>query len=88
MIESIVNPPPITNFRQEGFETRANILLVDDREDNLEVLDAMLIDFYQNLVRARSGQEALRLLLDKDFGRRPPRCSHARHGRVRDGRIN
>lgn len=66
-IESIVNPPPITNFGQEDFETKANILLVDDREDNLDVLEAILKDFDQNLVRARSGQEALRLLLDKDF---------------------
>src|SRR5215469_14236641 len=51
----------------EGFQTEANILLVDDREDNLDALEAILKDFGQNLVRARSGQEALRLLLDRDF---------------------
>lgn len=62
-----MNPPPITSFRQQGFEIKANILLVDDREDNLDVLEVILKDFDQNLVRARSGQEALRLLLDKDF---------------------
>ena len=58
---------PLTKASTEGFETEANILLVDDREDNLDVLEAILKDFGQNLVRARSGQEALRLLLDKNF---------------------
>jgi len=62
-----VHASPLTKASTEGFETEANILLVDDREDNLDVLEAILKDFGQNLVRARSGQEALRLLLDKNF---------------------
>jgi PAS domain S-box-containing protein len=62
-----VNPPPISDPSSEVPKMKANILLVDDREDNLDVLDTILRDFGQNLVRARSGQEALRLLLDKDF---------------------
>lgn len=45
----------------------ASILLVDDREDSLDALEAILRDFAPNLVRARSGQEALRLLYERDF---------------------
>lgn len=63
----IVNSLPIGSSGTEGFEAKANILLVDDRKDNLDVLEAILKDFHQNLVRACSGQEALRLLLDRDF---------------------
>lgn len=62
-----MNPALTSNASSEAVETKANILLVDDREDNLDVLEAILRDFGQNLVRARSGQEALRLLLDRDF---------------------
>ena len=45
----------------------AAILLVDDREENLDVLEATLQVLGQPIVRARSGQEALRHLLDRDF---------------------
>lgn len=51
----------------ESLNPKASILLVDDREENLDVLEAILRDFDQNVVRARSGQEALRLLFDRDF---------------------
>ena len=51
----------------ESLARKANILLVDDLEENLDVLETILADFGQNLVRARSGQEALRLLFDRDF---------------------
>src|SRR5262245_42125773 len=44
-----------------------NILLVDDRPDNLFALEAMLQDLGQNLVRAYSGEEALKHLLDEEF---------------------
>lgn len=46
---------------------RANILLVDDRPDKLLALEAVLSDLDQNLVRATSGKEALRRLLERDF---------------------
>lgn len=46
---------------------RVNILLVDDREDKLLALEAVLSSLNQNLVKARSGKEALRQLLQKDF---------------------
>ena len=46
---------------------RANVLLVDDREENLVVLETILKNLECGLVRARSGQEALRVLFDQDF---------------------
>jgi signal transduction histidine kinase len=46
---------------------KANILLVDDQPSNLLALEAILEDLDQNLVRATSGEEALRRLLDDDF---------------------
>src|SRR5947208_15869188 len=48
-------------------EEKANILLVDDREENLIALESALLDLKQNLVKARSGREALRQLLQDDF---------------------
>jgi signal transduction histidine kinase len=46
--------------------SKANILLVDDQPDNLLALETILRDLGQNLVRAQSGQEALRRLLGED----------------------
>jgi len=46
---------------------KANILLVDDQVKNLLALEAVLSSLQQNLVRASSGQEALRHLLDREF---------------------
>src|SRR5947209_12247706 len=45
----------------------ANILLVDDRPENLEALAAVLEPLGQNLVKAASGEEALRHLLVDEF---------------------
>ena len=42
-------------------------LLVDDRPENLLALEAILEPLGQQLVRASSGDEALRQLLDHDF---------------------
>lgn len=47
--------------------TKANILLVDDRDENLIALEAALTSLDQNLVRANSGEEALKHLLGTDF---------------------
>ncbi|MEV0401047.1 response regulator [Actinoallomurus sp. NPDC050550] len=46
---------------------KANILLVDDREENLVALEAILSSLDQNMIRARSGEEALRALLTNEF---------------------
>ena len=46
---------------------KAKILLVDDRIENLLALEAVLSDLGQTLVRAQSGEEALRCLLNQDF---------------------
>ncbi len=48
-------------------QTRVNLLLVDDREENLVALRAILEPLGQNLVSAGSGEEALRALLHQDF---------------------
>src|SRR6184192_2552395 len=48
-------------------QQKANILLVDDHDANLLALEAILDDLGQNLVRARSGEEALKHLLRDDF---------------------
>ena len=45
----------------------AAILLVDDRAENLFALEAILEPLGQQLVRAHSGEEALRELLRRDF---------------------
>jgi len=46
---------------------RARILLVDDRPENLVALEAVLGSLDQTLVRAGSGEEALRSLLRDDY---------------------
>jgi CheY-like chemotaxis protein len=46
---------------------RARILLVDDRPENLLALEAILSALNQELVRASSGEEALRALLKDDY---------------------
>jgi PAS domain S-box-containing protein len=51
---------------KESEEARANILLVDDRHENLVALDAILEPLGEHLIYAHSGEEALRKLLQHD----------------------
>jgi CheY-like chemotaxis protein len=46
---------------------KPNLLLVDDRPENLLALEAILDDLEFNIVTADSGKEALRCLLKQDF---------------------
>jgi CheY-like chemotaxis protein len=46
---------------------RAKVLLVDDREENLIALEAILSSLDLVPIRARSGEEALKALLATDF---------------------
>jgi PAS domain S-box-containing protein len=46
---------------------QVDILIVDDRRENLLALEAILEPLHQHLVRASSGEEALRRLLERDF---------------------
>ena len=48
-------------------DATTNILLVDDRPENLLALETVLADLGQNLVKAHSSAEALRHLLRQDF---------------------
>ena len=48
-------------------EDRVNILLVDDRADKLLAVETIVAELGQKLVIARSGAEALRLLMHQDF---------------------
>lgn len=48
-------------------EGRANILVVDDRADKLLVLSTLLEPLGQNVVLARSGEEALKEMLEREF---------------------
>ncbi len=46
---------------------KTSILIVDDREENLLVLEELLDDFDLNIIKARSGSEALERLLEYSF---------------------
>lgn len=48
-------------------DDKAKILLVDDREENLIALEAILSSLDQDLVRARTGEEALKALLTDEY---------------------
>jgi PAS domain S-box-containing protein len=48
-------------------EDKVSILLVDDRPDKLLVLEAILAELGQDLVKAQSGKEALKHVLKQDF---------------------
>lgn len=57
----------VSHARTEDNGQKSNILMVDDNDANLLALEATLKDLGQNLVKAGSGPEALRHLLQRDF---------------------
>jgi len=59
--------PPSAAARVISSSPAVSILLVDDQPANLLALEALLDDLGHNLVRASSGEEALRLSGDADF---------------------
>src|SRR5438132_11844513 len=60
-------PPGESGMAAAPAEIKVNILLVDDDAKNLLALEAVLENLQQNVVKARSGPDALRCLLDNDF---------------------
>ncbi|GGN39335.1 hypothetical protein GCM10012285_16270 [Streptomyces kronopolitis] len=48
-------------------DTSPSILIVDDMEENLVALEAVLGSLTQKVVRARSGEEALKAMLREEF---------------------
>src|SRR5881394_3853642 len=52
---------------KEATEQKVSILIVDDRPDKMLAYETILSDLKENIVCARSGKEALRCLLRKDF---------------------
>src|SRR5438270_4094383 len=48
-------------------DDKANILVVDDLPEKLLVVGSILEELGQNVVTARSGEEALRRVLERDF---------------------
>jgi signal transduction histidine kinase len=52
---------------EKAQDNKVSILLVDDQEAGMVALEATLAPLGQRLVRARSGREALRYLLQQDF---------------------
>ncbi|HXT19015.1 MAG TPA: ATP-binding protein [Gemmatimonadaceae bacterium] len=58
---------PSEMARHAAKPDQVDILLVDDRAENLLALEAILEPLGQRLVRASSGEDALRCLLEREF---------------------
>ncbi|MEV6108561.1 response regulator [Streptomyces sp. NPDC051940] len=56
-----------STYPRERTSAPACILLVDDLDDNLTALEAILGALGEPIVRARSGEEAMKALLRQDF---------------------
>jgi PAS domain S-box-containing protein len=59
--------PDTTKTQAGPYEQTVSVLLVDDDPANLLALEAILHDLPLQLVKAHSGHEALRRLLDEDY---------------------
>lgn len=59
---------PVSPALQQSYDpARANILVVDDLPEKHLVFGSVLEELHQNVVHARSGKEALRLILEMEF---------------------
>lgn len=58
---------PEKGASERGAGEKVNVLIVDDQPDKLLALEAALTSLGENLVLARSGRDALRRLLERDF---------------------
>jgi PAS domain S-box-containing protein len=58
---------PTERAPEGSVSPRASILMVDDHPSNLLALEAILEPLGQDLVKATSGEEALKFLLQRDF---------------------
>lgn len=67
IVELPLAKEPKVNGSVRPSASKANILLVDDRSDKLLAMEAILEPLDQNIIKARSGKEALRYLLMHDF---------------------
>ncbi|HKO16194.1 MAG TPA: ATP-binding protein, partial [Gemmatimonadaceae bacterium] len=77
--EAVVSTPPVpasasrpklaagAAYPAPAFTETVDILVVDDRPENLLALEAILEPLQQHICRASSGEEALRQLLERDF---------------------
>jgi len=67
MNQPVIEPLDSKLFDIQKNVHKANILLVDDREDKRLAMETILADLGQNIVTASSGRDALRCLLNQDF---------------------
>src|SRR5258708_32269197 len=65
MLQISIEPDGSADWRVESRvdDLKADILMVDDEPSNLLALEGLLEPLGQNLLRAQSGEEALRLVL-------------------------
>src|ERR1700729_3965393 len=60
-------PAGLKTAEEPSDEVRANVLVVDDREDKRLAMETIIADLGENIVKVSSGKEALRSLLNQDF---------------------
>src|SRR6185503_297517 len=65
--EGEASEPAGLNVKSRMADWKADVLLVDDDPKNLMALEALLEPLAQNMITARSGKEALRLVLNHHF---------------------
>jgi response regulator RpfG family c-di-GMP phosphodiesterase len=80
MSKQTKNVPPTSASSLMEPESKANVLLVDDRPENLIALEVMLQSLGQNLIKVQSGAAALKYLLHHDVAVILLDRAYARHG--------